>query len=198
MWLGRQDSNLHMAAPKAAALPVWRRPRRPHRRPPAPGTVLERGDVASFVARRPVLLGARWPLEEEVEDAELVGVALATRDVVITRKDAANRTLEELAEAHGRGLVLLKLVRAGRRSPEASSEVAQQIAWGPGPRASQALMLAVRVRALLQGRLAPSIDDVVELAPPVLRHRMSLTFTARAEGVTLDEVIQRLCAEVAA
>jgi MoxR-like ATPase len=76
--------------------------------------------------------------------------------------------------------------------------VAQQIAWGPGPRASQALMLAVRVRALLQGRLAPSIDDVVELAPPVLRHRMALTFTARAEGVTLDQVIQRLCAEVAA
>ena len=93
---------------------------------------------------------------------------------------------------------ILKLVRAGRRSPDASSDVAQQIAWGPGPRASQALMLAVRVRALLQGRLAPSIDDVVELAPPVLRHRMALTFTARAEGVTLDRVIQRLCAEVAA
>jgi MoxR-like ATPase len=93
---------------------------------------------------------------------------------------------------------ILKLVRAGRRSPDASSELAQQIAWGPGPRASQALMLAVRVRALLQGRLAPSLDDVVELAPPVLRHRMALTFTARAEGVTLDQVIQRLCAEVAA
>jgi MoxR-like ATPase len=56
----------------------------------------------------------------------------------------------------------------------------------------------VRVRALLQGRLAPSIDDIVELAPPVLRHRMALTFTARAEGITLDQVIQRLCAEVAA
>ena len=76
--------------------------------------------------------------------------------------------------------------------------MAQQVAWGPGPRASQALMLAVRVRALLQGRLAPSIDDVVALAPPVLRHRMALTFTARAEGVTLDRVIERLCAEVAA
>ena len=71
-----------------------------------------------------------------------------------------------------------------------------QIAWGPGPRASQALMLAVRARALLGGRLAPSLDDVVALAPPVLRHRMALTFTARAEGVTLDQVIQRLCAEV--
>jgi MoxR-like ATPase len=92
---------------------------------------------------------------------------------------------------------ILRLVRAGRPSRGATSAIAEQIAWGPGPRASQALMLAVRVRALLQGRLAPSIDDVVALAPPVLRHRMALTFTARAEGVTLDHVIQRLCAEVA-
>jgi MoxR-like ATPase len=59
---------------------------------------------------------------------------------------------------------------------------ASQIAWGPGPRASQALMLACRARALLEGRLAPSVDDVVALAPPVLRHRMALTFAARAEG----------------
>jgi MoxR-like ATPase len=92
---------------------------------------------------------------------------------------------------------ILRLVRAGRPGGGANSELGEQIAWGPGPRASQALMLAVRVRALLQGRLAPSIDDVIALAPPVLRHRMALTFTARAEGVTLDQVIQRLCAEVA-
>ena len=92
---------------------------------------------------------------------------------------------------------ILALVRAGRPSSSPRTDLADQIAWGPGPRASQALMLAVRVRALLQGRLAPSLDDVVALAPPVLRHRMALTFTARAEGVTLDRVIQRLCAEVA-
>jgi MoxR-like ATPase len=55
-------------------------------------------------------------------------------------------------------------------------------------------MLAVRVRALLQGRLAPSVEDVRALAAPVLRHRMSLTFTARAEGATLDQLIERLCA----
>ena len=83
----------------------------------APETVLEHGDVASFVARRPVLLSTRWPLEEEVEDAELVGLSMATRDAVITRKAAANRTLEEIAEEHGRGLVLLRLVRAGEEIP---------------------------------------------------------------------------------
>ncbi len=91
---------------------------------------------------------------------------------------------------------ILQLVRAGRPTPDAS-EMAELIGWGPGPRASQALMLAVRVRALLQGRLAPSVEDVVALAPPVLRHRMALTFTARAEGVTLDQIIERLCGVIA-
>ncbi len=86
---------------------------------------------------------------------------------------------------------ILQLVRAGRPTPDAG-ELAELIGWGPGPRASQALMLAVRVRALLQGRLAPSVEDVIALAPPVLRHRMALTFTARAEGVTLDQIIERL------
>jgi MoxR-like ATPase len=88
---------------------------------------------------------------------------------------------------------ILALVRAGRPQSSPIAELAEQISWGPGPRASQALMLTVRVRALLQGRLAPSVDDVIALAPPVLRHRMALTFTARAEGVGLDQVIDRLC-----
>ena len=67
------------------------------------------------------------------------------------------------------------------------------IAWGPGPRASQSLMLAVRARALLDGRYAPSTDDVVALAAPVLRHRMALTFAARADGASTAAVIERLC-----
>jgi MoxR-like ATPase len=92
---------------------------------------------------------------------------------------------------------ILALVRAGRPQSSPLPDLAELVAWGPGPRASQALMLAVRVRALLEGRLAPSVEDVVALAPPVLRHRMALTFTARAEGVTLDQVIQRLCSVIA-
>ena len=92
---------------------------------------------------------------------------------------------------------ILRLVRAGRPETSELPEVHDQVAWGPGPRASQALMLTVRVRALLQGRLAPSVEDVIALAPPVLRHRMALTFTARAEGITLDRVIERLCNLVA-
>ena len=57
-------------------------------------------------------------------------------------------------------------------------------------------MLAVRARALLDGRLAPSIDDVIELAEPVLKHRMALTFSARAEGESIEAVIARLKARI--
>ena len=64
-------------------------------------------------------------------------------------------------------------------------------------RASQALMLAVRGRAILDGRLSPSIDDIIALAGPILRHRMALNFAARAEGVVIDQVIERLCAPLA-
>jgi len=89
---------------------------------------------------------------------------------------------------------ILLLVRNGRPESTSLAEVPDQVAWGPGPRASQALMLAVRARAVMDGRLAPSVDDVLALAHPVLRHRMALTFAARAEGADLDALIDRLCA----
>ncbi|MBN9596625.1 MAG: MoxR family ATPase [Afipia sp.] len=86
---------------------------------------------------------------------------------------------------------ILSLVRSARPGDD-SGEIGKSIAWGPGPRASQALMLAVRARALLDGRLAPSIDDVLDLAEPVLKHRMALTFSARAEGRTVTDIIKQL------
>ncbi len=88
---------------------------------------------------------------------------------------------------------ILKLVRSGRPETSDIAEVTRHVVWGPGPRASQALMLAVRARAVMDGRLAPSVDDVLALAHPVLRHRMALNFAARADGVTMDKVIDRLC-----
>jgi MoxR-like ATPase len=87
---------------------------------------------------------------------------------------------------------ILKLARSARPGTGAGAETDRLIAWGPGPRASQALMLAVRAKALIDGRLAPSVDDVVALAEPVLKHRMALTFAARAEGATPTAVINRL------
>jgi MoxR-like ATPase len=88
---------------------------------------------------------------------------------------------------------ILALVRAARPDSDHDSGVKGMIAWGPGPRASQSLMLAIRARALLDGRYAPSTDDVAALAAPVLRHRMALTFAARADGATTAGVIERLC-----
>ena len=87
---------------------------------------------------------------------------------------------------------ILDLVRAGRPETSSLPEVQRAVAWGPGPRASQALMLAARARAVLDGRLSPSIDDVAALAGPVLRHRMALSFAARADGVTLDRIVDLL------
>ncbi len=91
---------------------------------------------------------------------------------------------------------ILLLVRGGRPELTEDETVRRHVAWGPGPRAAQALMLACRARALLDGRLAPSIDDVVALARPVLRHRMALNFSARADGVALSDVIDRLVARL--
>ena len=88
---------------------------------------------------------------------------------------------------------ILRLVRGARPDSGGDAAVRGQIAWGPGPRASQAFMLAARARALVDGRFAPSVDDVAALAQPVLRHRMALNFSARAEGVTIAAVIDRLC-----
>ncbi|HET7154671.1 MAG TPA: MoxR family ATPase [Hyphomicrobiaceae bacterium] len=89
---------------------------------------------------------------------------------------------------------ILKLTRSARPGTGAGADTDRLIAWGPGPRASQALMLAVRAKALIDGRFAPSPDDVIALAEPVLKHRMALTFAARAEGESASGVINRLAA----
>ncbi len=88
---------------------------------------------------------------------------------------------------------ILGLVRSGRPDDNASDTVRNFVAWGPSPRASQAFMLAIRARALLEGRFAPSVDDVIALAHPIMRHRMALNFSARAEGATIKQVIDGLC-----
>jgi len=92
---------------------------------------------------------------------------------------------------------ILSLVRSARPGTGAGGDTDRLVAWGPGPRASQALMLAARAKALLDGRLAPSVDDVVALAEPVLKHRMALTFAARAEGTDIGMVIAGLASKIA-
>lgn len=104
---------------------------------------------------------------------------------------AAQRLVRRLPVGESVVEAILQLVRSARPGPE-SGDLGKFISWGPGPRASQSLMLAVRARALLDNRFAPSIDDVLELAEPILKHRMALTFAARAEGETITNIISRL------
>ncbi|MEP2781786.1 MAG: AAA family ATPase [Pseudoruegeria sp.] len=93
--------------------------------------------------------------------------------------------------------LILDLVRACRPDDENAPDfVRENVSWGPGPRAAQALMLTVRAEALLDGRLVPSVEDVLRMARPVLSHRMALSFAARARGVELSDIISKVAADV--
>ncbi len=137
-------------------------------------------------AERAMLLATTGGTEAKAA-AVLTGAELLAAQALIRRMPVPETVLE----------AILKLVRGARPESAILPAVQKNLAWGPGPRAAQALMLATRARALLQGRLAPSVEDVLALAEPVLRHRMALSFAARAEGVKLGEMIALLKASIA-
>jgi len=89
-----------------------------------------------------------------------------------------------------------RLVRASRPGQTSLAAVRELVRWGAGPRAGQALVLCAKARALLRGRFAVTLEDLRAVAPPVLRHRVLVNFRAEAEGVTADQVTERLLAEV--
>jgi len=110
---------------------------------------------------------------------------------------AAQTTVRRMPVGDGVVELILDLVRACRPDdPSAPARIRESVSWGPGPRAAQALMLTVRARALLDGRLAPSAEDVAALARPVLSHRMALGFAARARGESLGPLIDSMAAQV--
>ena len=140
--------------------------------------------------------------DEDAERRMLIATTGAHQDSVssvLTPEDlhAAQTLVRRVPVGESVVNAILNLVRNGRPDATNLPEVERHVAWGPGPRASQALMLASRARALLDGRLAPSVDDVLALAEPVLKHRMALNFAARADGVTIEDVIRRLTAPMA-
>jgi len=170
-----------------------------------------------FATQNPIEQEGTYPLPEAQLDRFLMQIDVTypdhrtEKDILIattlgaTQKSNPILNGEELIAAQnfirmmpiGESVVesIVSLVRAAR--PESGeAEIATQISWGPGPRAGQALMLATRARALLQGRLAPSQDDVAALAVPILKHRMALSYRARAEGLVVDDVITRLAHRV--
>jgi MoxR-like ATPase len=172
-----------------------------------------------LATQNPLEQEGTYPLPEAQLDRFLLQVDVeypdraAERDIVLETTGAEDRrperamTADDLVAAQklvrripvGESVTeaILTLVRAGRPDSSDIPEVREFVAWGPGPRASQALMLGVRARALMDGRFAPSIDDVLALAAPILRHRMALSFAARAEGATIEKIIGRLLQTVA-
>ncbi|WP_334145842.1 AAA family ATPase [Hyphomicrobium sp.] len=128
------------------------------------------------------MLYATTGTDERVVESVLTAAELASIQRLVRQIPVPDKVVE----------AILRLVRSARPGTGASEETDRFVAWGPGPRASQALTLAVRAKALVDGRLAPSIDDVIELAEPVLKHRMALSFAARAEGMELAPLIARL------
>ncbi len=92
---------------------------------------------------------------------------------------------------------ILRLIRSARPEQTDHPQVKKRVDWGPSPRAGQALMLAARSRALLRGRLAPSLDDIEALAEPALGHRMALAYDPTGQGGTLSALIQELAAKAA-
>ncbi len=171
-----------------------------------------------LATQNPIEQEGTYPLPEAQLDRFLLEIEITYPDAAAERamllattgareaKPAAAMSAAELIAAQqlirrmpvGEGVLdaILKLVRGARPAESVLPTVSKHLAWGPGPRAAQALMLATRARAVLDGRLAPSVEDVLELAEPVLRHRMALNFAARAEGVRLADVIAALKAQL--
>ncbi len=121
-------------------------------------------------------------------------VAAPTQALVAGELETIQRLVRRLPVGDNVVDAILDLVRAARPDT-GDAGIAAHVSWGPGPRAAQALMLATRARALATGRLAPSLDDVAALAPPVLRHRMALNFSARRE-MSVEDIIRKLVARI--
>jgi MoxR-like ATPase len=172
-----------------------------------------------LATQNPIEQEGTYPLPEAQLDRFLLQISVdypdrtTEREILLATTGAEDAQSEQVFTAaelvHAQDLVrrmpvgdtvvdlILDLVRAGRPDEAtAPQHVRDYVSWGPGPRAAQALMLAVRARALLEGRFAPSPDDVAALARPVLVHRMALGFAARAQGVSLAGVIDEMVTTV--
>lgn len=167
-----------------------------------------------LATQNPIEQEGTYPLPEAQLDRFLMQIDVdypdeaAEREVILVtttnRESAAKAVLNAESLAGIQSLVrdmpvgesvinaILKLVRSARPGPDAPEIVNKYVIWPPGPRASQNLMLACRAKALLEGREAPSADDVIDLAEPIMKHRMALNYQARADGVFLKGLIAEL------
>jgi MoxR-like ATPase len=154
---------------------------------PLPEAQLDRFLVQVDITYPPLEAERRMLFSTTGNDEAQARTIMNTADLIAAQRLV--RTIpvgEQVVEA------ILRVVRAARPGPDADATINESIAWGPSPRASQALMLGARAKALLDGRLTPSIDDVAELLDPVFKHRMALNFQARADGKTMGQMITHL------
>jgi MoxR-like ATPase len=146
-------------------------------------------DYPSIEAERRILTATTGPSEAKARPV-LSGTELVDLQALVRLMPVGETVVD----------AILELVRSVRPAPEGVAigrdDPARHVAWGPGPRAGQALMLTVRARALAEGRLAPDLGDVAALAEPVLQHRMALTFAARADGLAVHDVVARAAARI--
>ena len=142
-------------------------------------------DYPDRATERDILIATTGAEEAQVHQVFTAGQLLAAQ-AVLRRMPVGDQVVE----------MILDLVRACRPQEAEGAALADVLSWGPGPRAAQALMLTVRARALLDGRLVPNADDVRALARPVMIHRMSLSFSARARGESLGAVIDGVVARL--
>ncbi len=126
-------------------------------------------------------------LQDQVVRPVLDAAQLLAMQALVRRMPVPEKVLE----------AILRLVRSARPEQTDHPQVKKRVDWGPSPRAGQALMLAARSRALLRGRLAPSLDDIEALAEPALGHRMALAYDPTGQGGSLASLIQELAAKAA-
>jgi MoxR-like ATPase len=142
-------------------------------------------DYPDRATERDILIATTGAEEAQVHQVFTADELLAAQ-AVLRRMPVGDQVVE----------MILDLVRSCRPQEPEGAALADVLSWGPGPRAAQALMLTVRARALLDGRLVPNADDVRALARPVMIHRMALSFAARARGESLGAVIDGVVARV--
>ena len=174
-----------------------------------------------LATQNPIEQEGTYPLPEAQRDRFLFHVVVdyPSRDQESEIVDRTTSTFNSAVKAVVTGDQILEFQRTVRRVPlpqhvkdwvldairsmrpgdqQSKPWVKELIEWGPGPRASQQLVLASKARALIQGRPHVTIDDVQLLAHPVLRHRIVPTFAAEADGITVDDLVTRLIEEQSA
>jgi len=135
-----------------------------------------------------VAQGEDLTISVDKDDVTKVQAVLKLNDLILMQKLAKRMPLsEDVVNA------TMQIVRNARPSNEkAHKDIRENVSWGPGPRAVQAFALAAKSRALMDGRLAPNVEDVLALVDPILEHRMALSFSGRANGATFAEIKKKL------